>query len=521
MQKKKRIWPFIVGVIVILLVVGFLLLRGWLARANATTYIMQTVKKGNIVSSISGTGILKNEGTAHITGVSGIKVNRVNVSLGDEVKTGDIIATVDLQSVKDAHAALITNIASLDADIARSSSDGMETVYSMTSGRVKRILCAAGDEVVTAIANNGSLIVISTDEKMKIEIQSTELINLNTEVTVKLANEKQYDGTVLSRTATGYVVTITDNGPVYGDNAEVYIEDKMIGSGTLDINAPMYAVAGGGTVKSVSVKENAKVSRGTKLLTLKDVPFSASYQTKMQTRIEAVEKLNILSAALLSPCIYAEADGIISELFISDDTMMGVTADYSDFTVATINVGGITKMEIDIDEQDVSKIFIGQDAVIKVGAVSGATYPAKISNISKIGSGQGGVTTYTVGLRLQGDDKLQYAMNATATIVLGSRNDVLIIPLDAVMEDNEGEFVFVGTQSDGSDIKQVRIKTGLSDGSNVEVTEGLNEGDTVMYVDNTVSGLFGGMMMPMGNRVRVSDGGESGPTTVREGEPRN
>lgn len=69
-------------------------------------------------------------------------------------------------------------------------------------------------------------------------------------------------------------------------------------------------------------------------------------------------------------------------------------------------------------------------------------------------------------------------MNASVTIVLESVQNVLVVPESAVQTEGRNSVVEV-LKDDGSK-ERVIVQTGLSDGSNIEITEGLEEGQTVI-----------------------------------------
>ena len=89
-------------------------------------------------------------------------------------------------------------------------------------------------------------------------------------------------------------------------------------------------------------------------------------------------------------------------------------------------------------------------------------------------------------------------MNASATITIENRENVITIPVNALQEKGEKIFVYTEKDEDGNLSGETEVTTGLSDGSTVEITEGLSEGDTVYYskTGNTDSGNSSDSGMP-------------------------
>jgi multidrug efflux pump subunit AcrA (membrane-fusion protein) len=69
-------------------------------------------------------------------------------------------------------------------------------------------------------------------------------------------------------------------------------------------------------------------------------------------------------------------------------------------------------------------------------------------------------------------------MNATVTIIVEQAQDVLTVPDSALQ--SEGPSGVVEVQKDDGSTEKVAVQTGLSDGTNIEITSGLEEGQTVI-----------------------------------------
>ena len=72
---------------------------------------------------------------------------------------------------------------------------------------------------------------------------------------------------------------------------------------------------------------------------------------------------------------------------------------------------------------------------------------------------------------------LRLGMSARVCIPVGVATNVLYLPAHAVQTGPEGNFEFV---EDGEDLQRRTVRTGVSDGVMVEITEGLEEGETIV-----------------------------------------
>ena len=72
-------------------------------------------------------------------------------------------------------------------------------------------------------------------------------------------------------------------------------------------------------------------------------------------------------------------------------------------------------------------------------------------------------------------------MSATAEVKIEEKDNVLVIPLDAVQTLDGQDVVYASADADGNLSDPIKVKTGLSDGDNAEIVSGLEEGQTIYY----------------------------------------
>ncbi len=138
-------------------------------------------------------------------------------------------------------------------------------------------------------------------------------------------------------------------------------------------------------------------------------------------------------------------------------------------------------LAVSVDELDINSVELGQEAVVTLDAIEDEEFTGKITSIGNTASSSGGVSKYTVNLTIAKDDRIKQGMNASATITIDSKENVITIPMNAIQEEGSKVFVYTKQDSDGNLSGEQEVTTGLSDGTTVEITEGLSEGDTVYY----------------------------------------
>lgn len=197
----------------------------------------------------------------------------------------------------------------------------------------------------------------------------------------------------------------------------------------------------------------------------------------------------------VSSTIYAPAAGVVNNLTIAKGVVIsntsssitvstGTDSNSNSTTVTSHSVGSVTNPEgqyqatLSLAEADISKIKADQKVTMTMDAFSGKTFTGKILAVNVSGTTSSGVTTYPVIVLLDDTDETIYSgMAVTATIIISSKSDILLIPSTAI--ETIGESSTVRVVKNGK-ISTVTIETGDTNDSEIEVTSGLSEGDVII-----------------------------------------
>jgi len=137
-----------------------------------------------------------------------------------------------------------------------------------------------------------------------------------------------------------------------------------------------------------------------------------------------------------------------------------------------------------VDEIDVGKMKVGLPVRIKVGALPTDVVTGKVSRIAPQAQKKEGSTLFDVEIELDPNPAvtLRAGYSANADVVIREKKDILTIPERLVLFEDGGKKTFVEVPGAGpkDEPKKVEIKTGLSDGLNIEVVSGLKKGDKVV-----------------------------------------
>ena len=133
----------------------------------------------------------------------------------------------------------------------------------------------------------------------------------------------------------------------------------------------------------------------------------------------------------------------------------------------------------------------GQTATVTFDAFEDEEYEGVVEKISGVGTNSGGVTTYTVTISMDGNQHLKDAMSATAKIVMDAKDNVLLVPVDAVETTDGTDYVQVLT---GSGTERREVELGLMNNEYAEVLDGLTQGEQVLVAGKESEGTMSFIM---------------------------
>jgi HlyD family secretion protein len=135
-----------------------------------------------------------------------------------------------------------------------------------------------------------------------------------------------------------------------------------------------------------------------------------------------------------------------------------------------------------VDEADIAHVYLGQPARIKVESFRDKVFNGKVTKIAPLGVEKDNVTTFEVRVSIDNPGgELKANMTANAEILVEEHKNTLYVPEQALTYDNKkNATVNVPDPKAKDGTHSVPVKVGVSNGSSVEIVEGLKEGDTVV-----------------------------------------
>ena len=512
-RRRKRLRRVIIIVAVIfaaLVMVVSHLRKNVDARFAATQKDVQsyTVAPGTIHTLVSGSGVLEQVDEEDVPVPAGVEVDEVIAEAGDAVAKGDLLAKVDMASVVDTLSSTQDQIKTLDKKINSAKSDTASTsVTTSVGGRVKKIYAQVGDNVVSCVTENGALVLLSVDGYMAVDFESDSCARGDA-VTVTLSDGTAVEGTVESATLGTVTVLVTDNGPALDEQVTVAdAAGKTLGTGKLYIHSPVAVTGYVGTVKSISCKENANVTAGSTLMTLRDTKTSANFDALLRQRQDMEDTLTGLLTIYRDGAVLASQDGLITSVEYDEDTATSAT----ETQILTLYPQKQMTVTISIDETDILSLKEGQEAQITVSSVSDDAFTGSVTSISKAADTSTGVTRYSAEVTLDREEGMLVGMTADVDVRIEGTENALIIPVDALHQNSASYYVYTGyDEAQKRYTGRTEVTIGMQNDDDVEITSGLKEGDTVYYTEADSGGFGDFMVMPGGMSGGMSGGMPSG-----------
>jgi HlyD family secretion protein len=293
------------------------------------------------------------------------------------------------------------------------------------------------------------------------------------------------------------------------DRSKQLFDDKVISRSEMDVAET--------TLKAAKANYNAAVQgiRSTKANV-------KSAQANVQTAQASLQRAN---KDLSRTAIVAPRDGVVSLLNVKK----GESVSGNSFTVGTeiLRIADMSKIEIrvDVGENDIPKVKLGDSALVEVDAYSDRKFKGIVTQIASSNNGAASqsalsnttndVTQYKVYIRIlpesyidllgRGTFPFRPGMSASADIQTNTHVNVLSVPINAVTTRDKSDTTKTGIsrKKDESNVKEtstpddelevvvftidktgkvnrIKVKTDIQDINNIEITEGLKEGDMVV-----------------------------------------
>ncbi len=416
-------------------------------------------------------------------------VAELYVSKGDYISKGDMVLKYSESAIEEQLRQVEKELRDLELEFTQIQS-GYDYYYinAVATGRIKDIKVSKNTSIDSAMQEYGYIAKISTVEKMKVELGS-DIPDVNTDESVDVViGTNTVAGKVQQADDGQYIVVIDSDKYTIGQNVTLKKGDQILGEGSLTLVDYVNVRGVVGNITNTKVKENDKVEFGQLLFEAKEIS-NELFEEKEKIN-DLLNEIELLNERLDAPVIYSEYSGIISEMRCSVNSGVYEGTAYMDILDPEQ-----LYISANVEEMDLRNIEIGQIATISVDAFPEKEYTGTVTRISNIGEQSGSFSMYTVDIELFETQDLLVGMSATGTIEIQKKENVVVVPFEAIHTNEDGEtYVILShptqeqmdiNRENDEDYGTVYVTLGIRGYKYCEIVEGLSDGEGVI-----VEGLF-------------------------------
>lgn len=453
------------------------------AAKNTVTDIARTT---NLKQTVLATGQVTSNTDLNLSFNGNGMVSSVRVKVGDTVKKGQILATLD-------------------------------------QGTVGATLTSARGAVAAANARYKKILDGSSNEEIAISEIALNNTKLNQALLVKNALNNllsSYPEAIPSDLSHDYVAPLISGNYVLGKegviNIKVYsssggkaFEASGLVSGFGPLNSDTAQPLGNsglyiklpasGSVETIDWKIEIPNKKASNYLT-----NSNAYQSALQTQSSAVSSAEAelaLRKAMARPADIALAEADILQAqgqleqaqAVYENTILRAPADGT-ITTVDLKIGELAQalkkvmvlqdvknmyLEANINEANIANVKIGAPVTVNFDAFGiDKIYSGVITQVDPSSTIVSGVVNYKIKSTIDQIEGLRPGMTANMTILIAEKNNVVVVPSRAILTKDNNKIIRIIDNTKKKTYKEVPIVTGLEgDGGMAEVTSGVSEGE--------------------------------------------
>jgi len=528
-MKVRNIILIVLGLVVAAAVVGYFFFTSNFVTNTNSTGATQTgnataqVTAINLVTSVESSGSVEAIRSESLYWKTTGTVATVNVAVGDTVKKGNVLMTidpatapqsviqayVDLDTAQDALEALlnpgaldIANAKQAVADAEQTLKDAKQdlkyaqnpvgqSLYDTLSDTKLALDTALANQQLEHVSTDASTIK-STEDDMNLAYSRLQRAQVEMDDCIKIScGERVQREDALNNAQKAYqkawdafqTAKLKYDTNVANQTDDVRNARQDYDQAVANLNA---ALAGPDALKVQTTQAAVEVAEA-------DLADKQETLNKLLNGADpkdiAAAQANVLSAqtTIDSLMIKAPFDGEVLQV----NFRPGDTATQSDVAVRLANRTQL-HVEVAVDESDISQVNVGDPATLSFDFLPDLSLTGKVSQVVPIGEEVQGLVKYTVRLDFdQADPRVLLGMTTNASIVTDTVEGALAVPVDAVQQDDDGEYV--NRVKVGGVLEKVRVVSGeIQEGDLVVVTGDLQVGDTIQVAAAQSSTSSGG-----------------------------
>lgn len=477
-RKRKKKIPLIVAAALVVVFGGYSVVNSVIAKNTPTQVNTITAAKGSVEETISTSGKVNSEQSRTYYAPVGAVITEMNVSLGDVVEEGQQLVTFDTSDLE-AQKTKAALDASASANGYRSTqyqSDKKQSEYNEAVIGLDelKVLAAGQEQYVQGLKYNLEDDIQNKKEdlqewlnklNLELEIQNNKLSEPRSEESRERIQETIQNLNESIRSTSNEINDLSMSDEMKEKQRIIDAEQKKLDDMKEEISRRegKESSSEAGIVDPYAKQQQADNMQSAQIT----AEEAAEKLAKGQEGVKAEFGGIVTKIATMSSSANASAGGgLLEGATVSEGTEL-----------FTIESNQQVKVDISITKYDLAKIAVGQKADI---TIADQKYEGEVTKINKVAANNSqGSPVVGVEVHINNPDSGIYlGVEAQVVIHTNSAQDVITLPVEIVNTDRNGDFCYV---VENGVVTMRRITTGISSDTDVEVTDGLKEGDLVVY----------------------------------------
>ncbi len=498
------------GLLVVLVTGGIFLMQ----RLNTPSYTLTTVKKGDIVEEVSASGKVESPTQIDLRFKGSGKLTFLNARVGERVSAGKLLAKqdttqldaqvkemqagIDLQKAKLSQ--LLSGASPEDVNISETAVfnaelslldaqkniiDRLQGAYTKSDDAVR----AKSDQLFENPKTSNPQLLFSFPYDMQLEaVVEEERVRIETALTEWAVNLEAVStesdlsfATTLAKKNTAQVKAFLVNEALV---VNALTPSSKITQTTIDKWKTDISTARANVDTAMSnlllAEENLQLKASAlhtaeNQLALKTAPARSSDVAVYQAQITQAEaSLARIEAQRRDLIISAPVSSLVTNVRGEVGEVVG-----ADVIVVSLAAGGALQIQLNVVEDKIVNVRVGQQARITFDAIGGEEFGGKVVTVEPVETIIGGAVYYrTTILFDKADERIRSGMTANVWIKTAVSADALFVPASAV-QSKDGKKI-VQTLVAGQVVKK-EVSVGIeNDAGMIEIVSGLSEGDQII-----------------------------------------
>lgn len=479
-KRKKKAMKIIIPVGIVLVIV--IIVSGVLGGSSQGIPVYtDKAFVGDISTELSTNGIVKAENSKTFFAPANVTVEGINVEKGDIVKSGDMMICFDEEAVAYAKRQSELNSQISSADYNSSIQYNNEQKAKLEQANAEIAECEAAidnyEAYIDDLTNGITDLTALRKADLYAEIYSVQKEMNNYELAIQTPNENTDMEALLAKKTEkqNELNKLQNELNMLSDYKTSYGWEDMLTQAKKELADYETRLS---EAKSRKASAEAAVVNGSKITN-----YALNQEKEQLTSEDESKKYD---AALNG--IVAEFNGVVTDVSVvegapaQEGTKLVVLESFDDICV-----------EFQASKYDLEVLTVGQTVEIEV---SGASYTGTVTKINHMAeANSSGVPMVSARVHIDNpDENIYLGIEAKLKILTASESDVILVPVEAVNADNEGEFCYV---IENGMLVRRDIKSGISSEQYIQILEGITEGEEI------VTSAYMGMDISEGMAVTV------------------